>query len=284
MATNSFAPWTKNIRPAAQKAWKQSNSQGIYKGVDYVVEALEGIMDPDNPNLGLSDDLPASANFTLADDGWIGLGAAKGRMVFDDTPTPDTLTVEDAALHINRSAGDPTITFDIGGTNEWVMGSDDDDSDYFKISKGGTLGGTSGDYHFYDGYGFAIIAPEANSARLYLAADDADDATDVYRIEVGAAGEFVIDARTATVGPMPDNSGTWTERLRINSGGSIIIGTAAIATSATDGFLYIPSMPGAPSGTPTDISNLSAIVHDTTNNRIYLYDHVSNAWAYAALT
>ena len=67
-------------------------------------------------------------------------------------------------------------------------------------------------------------------------------------------------------------------------GGSMVIGLGAIATTATDGFLYIPSCAGTPTGTPTDYSNTSAIVHDTTNNRIYLYDHVSNAWQYAALT
>jgi hypothetical protein len=70
----------------------------------------------------------------------------------------------------------------------------------------------------------------------------------------------------------------------VQDGGNVVIGTGAISTSATDGFLYIPSMAGAPSGTPTDQSNLSAICHDTTNNRLYLYDHVSNAWQYASLT
>ena len=74
------------------------------------------------------------------------------------------------------------------------------------------------------------------------------------------------------------------EQVRILSTGSVTVGTAALATTATDGFLYIPSCAGTPTGAPTDHNNLSAIVHDTTNNRIYLYDHVSNAWQYAALT
>ena len=66
---------------------------------------------------------------------------------------------------------------------------------------------------------------------------------------------------------------------------SVAIGPAgALTTNAKDGFLYIPSCAGMPIGEPTDIGNKSAIVHDTTNNRIYLYDHVSNAWQYAALT
>jgi len=75
-----------------------------------------------------------------------------------------------------------------------------------------------------------------------------------------------------------------TARASITSLGSFLAGTAALSTTATDGFLYIPSCAGAPSGTPTDHSNMSAIIHDTSNNRIYLYNHVSNAWQYAALT
>jgi hypothetical protein len=107
--------------------------------------------------------------------------------------------------------------------------------------------------------------------KLIFEVDDASPATN----QIG--GAFFIKTTPVT-------GSTGVERLRINAAGSILVGTAALATSATDEFLYIPSMAGAPSGTPTDHSNLSAMVHDTTNNRFYLYDHVSNAWAYTSLT
>ncbi|MAH51572.1 hypothetical protein CMI37_37495 [Candidatus Pacearchaeota archaeon] len=77
---------------------------------------------------------------------------------------------------------------------------------------------------------------------------------------------------------------SWLPVLQTTALGSTLIGNGGIATNSTDGFPYIPSMAGAPSGTPTDHSNRSAIVHDTTNNRLYVYDHVSNAWQYASLT
>ena len=61
------------------------------------------------------------------------------------------------------------------------------------------------------------------------------------------------------------------ERLRIDSSGNVVINTAAIATTATDGFLYVPSCAGTPTGTPTTFTGRVPIVVDTTNNKLYFY-------------
>jgi hypothetical protein len=50
---------------------------------------------------------------------------------------------------------------------------------------------------------------------------------------------------------------------------------AALATDATDGFLYVPTCAGAPTGAPTAYTGKVALVFDTTNNRLYAYD---GAW------
>lgn len=51
--------------------------------------------------------------------------------------------------------------------------------------------------------------------------------------------------------------------------GSIICGKqAALATNATDGFLYIPTMAGAASGTATAYTGKVPLVYDSTNNKI----------------
>lgn len=64
--------------------------------------------------------------------------------------------------------------------------------------------------------------------------------------------------------------------------GSTIVGTAALATSATKGFLYIPTCAGAPTGVPQGWAGTVPIVFDTTNNKIYVYD---GSWlSTAALT
>jgi hypothetical protein len=71
-------------------------------------------------------------------------------------------------------------------------------------------------------------------------------------------------------------------RMFVSSTGNVVISTAALATSATDGFLYIPTMAGAPSGTPTAYTGRVPIVFNTTNNKIHVYD---GGWlATAALT
>lgn len=66
-----------------------------------------------------------------------------------------------------------------------------------------------------------------------------------------------------------------TVRMKIDANGNVSIGNAALATTATDGFLYIDSCAGAPTGTPTAITGRIPIVYDSTNNKLYAYN---SAW------
>jgi hypothetical protein len=72
------------------------------------------------------------------------------------------------------------------------------------------------------------------------------------------------------------NSGAFasaTPMLTARESGSVIVGdlTAALATNATDGFLYVPTCAGAPTGTPTAETGTAPIIIDTTNNKLYFY-------------
>lgn len=59
--------------------------------------------------------------------------------------------------------------------------------------------------------------------------------------------------------------------------GNVISGNqAALATNATNGFLYLPTCAGVPTGTPTAITGKVPIVVDSTNNRAYIYS--GGAW------
>ena len=77
----------------------------------------------------------------------------------------------------------------------------------------------------------------------------------------------------------PIGSVTRTERMRVNNAGNVFIGTAALATSATDGFLQITSMPGQPSTAPSaGNTGVFPMVFDSTNNALMFYNNISNSW------
>lgn len=73
-----------------------------------------------------------------------------------------------------------------------------------------------------------------------------------------------------------------TKTFEVTELGSIILGERTVlATTATDGFAYVPRCAGVPTGVPTTVTGKTPIVVDSTNNRFYVY--VGGAWRYAAL-
>jgi len=71
------------------------------------------------------------------------------------------------------------------------------------------------------------------------------------------------------------------ERMRIDANGNVSLGTAALATTATDGFLYLDSCAGTPSGVPTSKTGRVPVVIDTTGSKLWAY--IGGAWKSAAL-
>ena len=53
---------------------------------------------------------------------------------------------------------------------------------------------------------------------------------------------------------------------------SLVVGKAPLANAGTDGFLYVPTVAGVPTGVPTAYTGTSPIVYDTTNNFLYVYN------------
>ena len=67
-----------------------------------------------------------------------------------------------------------------------------------------------------------------------------------------------------------------TQRLLISDTGNVVVGTAALATSAATGFFYQPSMAGTPTGIPTTYTGRVPTTYDSTNNILYAYN--GGAW------
>jgi hypothetical protein len=82
--------------------------------------------------------------------------------------------------------------------------------------------------------------------------------TDLVRMATGGSDALAFETNSA-------------ERARIPAAGGMVVGTAALATTATDGFLYVPTCAGTPTGTPTTQTGTAPIVVDTTNNKLYFY-------------
>ena len=61
----------------------------------------------------------------------------------------------------------------------------------------------------------------------------------------------------------------------VNAVANIVLSNAALATNATRGFTYIPTCAGTPTGVPTAYTGTAAMVYDTTNNKLYIYN---GAW------
>lgn len=65
-------------------------------------------------------------------------------------------------------------------------------------------------------------------------------------------------------------------RFFIDANNNTVTQTAALATNAINGFLYIPTLAGTPTGTPTPQIGTAPIAVDTTNNKFYFFS--SGAW------
>ena len=85
-------------------------------------------------------------------------------------------------------------------------------------------------------------------------------------IIIGTTGvpTITIDAVNINIGNIDSN---------IKTIGNLICGPdGALTTSATKGFVYTPTMPGTPTGIPTAYAGKSALVWDSTNDALYIYD------------
>lgn len=100
---------------------------------------------------------------------------------------------------------------------------------------------------------------------------------------VGGTDKVVIGNTTgrATIGAHNQTLSSWVPIYIQADGSDIILCRPDIATSSTDGFPFIPSVAGVPTGVPASIAGHVPIVYDRSNNRLYAYN---GAWKQVSFT
>lgn len=143
-------------------------------------------------------------------------------------------------------AGANSIGFATGGSSRWTI---DSNGSFLSALSGGT----------------AVIRAPNGTAASPAFSFTGDTGTGIYRSAVNTLGFAAAGALHA----------------QMDGNGNFVIGTAALATTDTDGFLYIESCAGTPTGVPTTFTGRVATVYDTTNNKLYIYN---GAWKSVTLT
>lgn len=91
----------------------------------------------------------------------------------------------------------------------------------------------------------------------------------------GAGGKYIIQTAPAGASGTSVNAfatGLTVTAPAVNMQPSVVVGNQALATTATDGFLYIPQCAGTPTGVPTAQTGRVPMVWDKTNKIFYIYD------------
>lgn len=81
----------------------------------------------------------------------------------------------------------------------------------------------------------------------------------------GAKGSYLVFSTVPNGTTVAQDSGF------ISPSGSWASGTGSLATTATSGFLYIPTCAGVPTGVPESITGRIPLVADTSGGKIYAY-------------
>jgi len=234
-------------------------------------------------------------------DGTPAAGSMPGRMRFYTTPSGSTTITE-------RLRIDATGTTHPGADNTYTLGSASFRwSNFYSVlaTFSGNVGvgtgsstpvqldGTRGYVSVRGSSGCGVVevsTAQADADAVVVGQVAASDVNSVAADKRTGLAFFSLEGATATnrggrfsVSTKTDAASGLTERFRVDAKGNAIApySSGAIATNATNGFLYIPSCAGTPTGVPTSYTGRAPLVMDTTNSKLYSY--IGGAWVSTTL-
>ncbi len=214
-----------------------------------------------------------------------------GRSVFEDAGIAYPYATATLPLQKKTAPGYANFHDTTGWANVSVPTSDKSANGAMAFRKGPSLG-TGFDYchdHAKDEWSISSVAANVRTQRVALTSTGtfivgintvaptgklhvADNDPKIFLEDTGG-DKANWSVRNADKSFIIRDESNGTDRLRIDSGGSTIVGSAvALATNATDGFLYIPAGDGAPTGTPTAQTGKVPLYYDRTGHRMYVND------------
>lgn len=101
---------------------------------------------------------------------------------------------------------------------------------------------------------------------------DAGEQIEVSRLPLDELAEKLAPLLIDRLGKLAQKSSVDLAEDTADGDGNVVLARAALVLAATDGFTYIPTMAGPPSGVPTAKTGTVALVYDTTNNHLYVYN------------
>lgn len=116
--------------------------------------------------------------------------------------------------------------------------------------------------------GYYNTTNNAQAASIYAATAGA------FTSSATAGGDLIFATR--------QGSGGLNTALKLTSTLNAVFGTAALATTATDAFVFLPSMAGTPTGAPSTYTGTQPIVIDTTAKKIWV-NITGTGWMYVQL-
>jgi hypothetical protein len=234
---------------------------------------------------------------------------AKGRVVGSGDSTHEYVF-----LTSNASGGWTQWNRDNTGLRSWLFGITENDTIEARRATGASnpiawttlltldgsgrlgLGRTPTTYLFEVAGSINTVHPAASTSNS-IASTGTTTAPNYWNIQ-NTGGSIVLGLESSTGGTLMSNAGAYsgvlyvgntalqfgtnaTTRFTISATGNVVMGTAALSTSATDGFFYIAGCAGAPTGTPSAVTGRVPLLYDTTNNKLYAYN---GAWKSVTLT